>query len=224
MKTLSLILALAMATPALAALPKPPGDPAPAKPADTPASVTYEVVGCHWINNQWEHPEDFHFKTANLKKARDYVLEINTYAGWQAATNFDPALVPAVNMTDPVLPKKTAPLPTPPKAAFTVWAYKLVDGKWIKQDAYCGSSASWSECQKYIADVSAVPGWCVTTNCPASLPAFRQDLAITGAKTRGVTWYAPQYNYYDDGGSSSDTYVNRRGRRVAYPDMTELHY
>jgi hypothetical protein len=53
-----------------------------------------------------------------------------------------------------------------PVPSFQVWAFKLIDGKWVKQTAYCHEFRVPARAWQYQASVNAVPGWRATTDLP----------------------------------------------------------
>lgn len=179
-----------------------------------PPPVTYEVWGYHWNGNGWDQPKGYHYKTADFQKAADYLYEVATFGGWIARINCDTAPFRDFEMSDPLVPMKSPKPPRSDKISFTVWAYKLIDGKWQKQDAYCGTSNVLEDCQKYMTDVNAVPGWYAVSNCPPAKVTSSDGLQINGPKTRGIPnsyvykgngrWdHYHQSHYYSSGSSSA---------------------
>jgi hypothetical protein len=224
MKT-TLFLALSLMTlSALAAdsAPKPP----PTPPAPPTPPVEWIVEGYKAVDYKWVKQPDHCLKTTDLKQAVKYEAEIMRFQDWIARANI-PALCSEVS--DNVQYSLAMGIPDPPaRVGFTVWAFHLENGKWVKDTKYCWTAPETSDspslAKEYAKKVNAVEGWCATTNAPesAAKPANQAAIYHGPLDTIGGC-YGGGYYYYN-GGSSSDTYINRRGRRVAYPDMTELNY
>ena len=60
--------------------------------------------------------------------------------------------------------------PPPDHVTFTIWAYKLTDGKWVKSDEFCWTTQDPIQAWEYMKKINAVSGWCATTNCPPIVP------------------------------------------------------
>ena len=186
-----------------------------------PPPVTYEVWGYHWNGSSWDQPEGYRYKTTDFQKAADYLYEVATFGGWFVRINCDTSPFDDFEMSDPLVPVKATKPSRPAKASFTIWAYKLVDGKWQKQDACCGTSSVLKDCQKYIANVNAVPGWCAVSNCPPAKVTPSNGLQINGPKTRGIPsnyvykgngrWDYYYQTYYTRGSSSGSGSSNNTG-------------
>jgi hypothetical protein len=178
----ALILALVLAAlPTLAAeTPKAP-DPPPADKTATPAPpspppVTWIVEGYKAVGYQWVKQPDHCLKTTDLKQADDYEYEISRFQDWVARTN-----IPAPCSKTPN--KFTSPtvMATPPcpDVSFTVWAFHLIDGKWVKDEKYCWETGCYYTCRPdalaYAAKINAVSGWRATTNAPEAVYAHQNE-------------------------------------------------
>ena len=200
----------------LTALPAWAADPKP----EPPPSPTYEwiVEGYKAVGFQWVKQPDHCLKTTDLKQAVKYEAEIMRFQDWVARSNI-PALCSEVsdNVTYP--PAMGTPEP-PARVGFTVWAYRLEDGKWVKDPKYCWTAPetydSRIQALEYAKKVNAVEGWCATTNAPESAAKPANQAAVYHGPL-GTIGGGYGRGYYNNGGSSSDTYINLRGRRVAYP-------
>src|ERR1700676_2036011 len=111
MRPLICTAALLFAVPALAA------DAQPAAPP-SPPPVSYEVWGFQWNGRQYVRQTTYTLKTTNLKQAADYTTQINSYAGWTAATNMpDPVFVHTVFHGRGVITARPPAQPEPPPYA-----------------------------------------------------------------------------------------------------------
>ena len=185
----------------------------------------YKAVGFRWVKQP-----DHCLKTADLKQAVEYEAEIMRFQDWIARTNI-PALCSKVSDNVQYPPAMGIPA-APARVGFAVWAFRRENGKWVKDSKYCWTAPETSDSRilalEYAKKVNAVEGWCATTNAPASAakPAdqaavYHGPLCASGGCYRGGCTSGRCYN---SGGSSSDTYINLRGRRVAYPEPLPITY
>jgi len=78
-------------------------------------------------------PTTYSYSTTDLQKGADYAAEITGYAGWSATTNLPEVCVVHTFFT--VRPSAArAPQHFPDKPTYTVWAFKLTDGQWVKDE------------------------------------------------------------------------------------------
>ena len=75
----------------------------------------------------------------------------------------------------------------PALPTYSVWAFHLVDGKWVKDAQYCWTTTDPVKGLDYAKKVDAVSGWKTTTNCPAVIPA--SERAVNGGAMRGMENY-----------------------------------
>jgi hypothetical protein len=157
----------------------------------SPPPVTYQVWGFRWDGRQFVKQADHSLTTTDIKQATDYAAEVNRFAGWAATTNLPEACVtrPIGNILPPSL--------TPDKLSYSVWAFKMADGKWVKDDAYSWSTPDPALGLAYAKKVSAVSGWQATSNCPAILPSPAR--AIHGVAGYGNFGYGVRITPNADG-------------------------
>jgi len=179
---------LLVAAPAFAADPNLPSTP-PAPPA--PPAVTYQVWGFQLTGGQWVRQPSYTFTTTDLKQAADYKAQINSFAGWTVTTNLPDASYVHTVYDDPMV-SSLRPTQTPESPMFSVWAYQLTDGKWVKNDQYSWTTADPSLGLKYAKSVDAVAGWTTTTNCPPTVPKAQRE--VNGGTVQGAENYAMRIN------------------------------
>jgi hypothetical protein len=148
--------------------PPPPGAKIEARPV--PPGPTWIVRAYEWINNGWLKQPDHCLETTDLKQAADYCLELSRFQNWYYQSNVplaccDPSIKPFA-----VVPN-SAPVPSDfPHLTLTVWAFKFVGGKWVRDEKYCWSASDdytmRSDMLAYAKKLNAIPGWCATTNAP----------------------------------------------------------
>lgn len=218
------VAALLIALPALAAepvskMPTPPKGDMKIAPPPSPPPVTWEVWGYKLVNNQWVKQKDYCLETTDLKKAGEYSLEIMRFQNWIVRDNLPAACVDGP--TQFAYPS-WIPLPTEtPPIAFTVWAFKLTDGKWIKDAEYCWTTGDTCTCRldalAYVKKINAVPGWYATTNAP--------DCAVARRTNDTVMYHGPA-GYDDSSGpvgysrGGYPVYSEHGGRTIERPHMT----
>ncbi len=54
----------------------------------------------------------------------------------------------------------------PGQPVYSIWAYKLTDGQWVKSDQYSWTTSDPRLGWQYARKVNAVPGWVAMTNLP----------------------------------------------------------
>ena len=147
-------------------------DTAPAAPP-SPPPVSYDVWGFVWNGQQYVKQDTHSYSTFDVTKAQGYADQINSFAGWSAATNIpESAVVHKVYQGPGVTNVRPGSFPSP--LTYSVWAYKLTDGKWAKDASYSWTTQDPQLGLDYAQKVIAVPGWTATTNCPATVPAERR--------------------------------------------------
>jgi len=99
------------------------------------------------------------------------------------------------------VPATAAPTTVAPAAAaapiqYTVWAFQLKDGAWVKDESYSWTTPDPVAASAYVAKIQAVPGWTATTNSPipappvvAYAPAPRRDFG-GGTMTFNIGGYS----------------------------------
>ena len=179
---------LFVAMPAFAADPNLPATP-PAPPA--PPAATYEVWAFKLTGGQWVRQPNYNFTTTDLRQAADYKAQINSFAGWTVTTNLPDASYVHTVYNDPIV-SSLRPTQSPQSPAFSVWAYKLTGGKWVKNDRFSWTTADPSLGLKYAKSVDAVAGWTTTTNCPPTVPKAKHY--VNGGTVRGAENYAMRIN------------------------------
>ena len=157
---------------------------AAATPADppSPSPVTYEVWGCQWDGRQYVKQPTRCLTTTDLKQASDYATQIDSFAGWTAATNLPDACVVHTIFNGPAAGGQ--PPASPAQPAYSVWAFTQQDGKWVKDDKYSWTTTDPEQGLVYAKTVHAVTGWRTTTNCPAVLPP--EQRYVNGGPLQGV--------------------------------------
>ncbi len=200
MRTFISFAALLFAVPALAAEPAAPASPPP---------VSYEVWGFQWNGNQYIQQPTYILKTTDLKQASDYATQLNSYAGWTAATNMpDPVYVHTVYRGREVINARPPAQPEP--VSFAVWAFKLTDGKWLKSDQYSWSTPDPVAAVQYAQQVSAVAGWRATSNAPPAVPLAQRF--VNGGPMQGVAASRYQYIHLPS--------ISVNGMTINWPNMT----
>ena len=170
------------------ALPAFAADAPPASPP-SPSPVTYEVWGYQWDGRQYVKQPTRCLTTTDLKQASDYATQIDSFAGWTAATNLpDACVVHTIFNGAPVAGVQLPANPTP--QTFSVWAFTQQDGKWVKDDKYSWTTTDPEQGLAYAKKVDAVSGWQTTTNCPAVLPP--EQRYVNGGPLQGANLAAMQ--------------------------------
>jgi hypothetical protein len=157
------------------------GNTTPPLPPPAPPPHTYEVWVYKLIDNKWAKQEALCLKTPDIKYLSDYEDRINVLFPSYFAVDNAPASSRAGKVPQFMVSKAsgiTAP-PHPPEIESVIWAYKLIDGKWVKQDDHCFKSkyglellAYYRELVKYQND-----GWYVTTNTSLTTFLFFEKMA-----------------------------------------------
>ncbi len=146
-------------------------DAMPAAPA-TPMAINYEVWGYRWNGRQYVRQPNYNYSTTDIQQAANYANDIDSFAGWRATTNIPPRDV-FPTAFGRVRFGRPGGLPAPAVPTYAVWAYKLTDGKWVKNAQYSWTTGDPAAGVAYAQKVSAVPGWSATTNSPASVPVVQ---------------------------------------------------
>jgi hypothetical protein len=170
------------------------------EPPSSPPPVTYAVWGFRWDGRQFERQPKYTFTTSDLAQAADYAATVTSYAGWSATTNMPAACVVHTVFHGPIL-SNTPPAVFPDKPTYAIWAFKLTDGKWIKDEPHSWTTDDPVKGGDYVKKVNAVRGWCATSNCPEPVPAARRSidggLVHSAEQYRNCrfdvceTWYGP---------------------------------
>jgi len=176
-RTALCIAILLFALPALAA------DSRPATPLSPPA-LTYDVWGFKWDGQQYVKQATHSFSTTDIKQAADYATQVDSFAGWAATTNLPDACVVHMVFHGPTI-TATRPSAFPDKPNYSVWAFTLTDGKWVKDEKYSWTTPDPILGLVYAKKVNAVAGWCATTNCPPAVPEAQRF--VDGGRLHGAT-------------------------------------
>ena len=168
----------------------------------SPPPVTYDVWVYRWNGQQYVKQDNYTMQTTDIKKAAGYWGQCNNFAGWAARSNAPDACVTHIVLHDPTMPLEMGVPrpPQPPLPTFTVWAYKLTDGKWVKDEKFSWTTKDPVQGWEYAKNVNAVPGWCAVNNCPPIVPESKRFYE------GGLVHGSPTHNYYYDanGGISWD--------------------
>lgn len=168
-----------IAVPALAA-------DAPSQAPPSPPAVAYDVWGFRWDGHQYVKQATHCYSTTDLQKGADYATEITGYAGWSATTNLPEACVVHTFFHGPVI-SSARPAEFPDKPTYTVWAFKLTDGHWVKDEKHSWTTANPLSGREYAKKVNAVSGWAATDNCPDVVPQAQRF--VDGGTVRGAEQY-----------------------------------
>ena len=228
MRTLLLtLISCLIALPILAAGPPvpPPADKAAPEAPPSPPPVTWVVDGYKAVGLQWVKQPDHCLKTTDLRKAGEYEAELLRFQEWIAVSNIPAVCSPAPDRWE--RPTAMVSPPTHPRPRFLVWAFHLIDGKWVKDEKYCWASSDTYTCRldalAYAAKVNAVPSWRATTNAPEATYAHRNDTIVFHGP---LGWNSG----YGDGGGDGNcigtsrggypVYSEHGGRTIYRPHMT----
>ena len=168
----------------LAIRPAGPGRRHSSRRPPSPPPVTYDVWGFKWDGQQYVKQTTHSFSTTNLKQATDYATQVDSFAGWAATTNLPDACVVHTVFHGPTI-AAARPSAFPDKPTYTVWAYAITDGKWVKDEKYSWTTPDPLLGLEYAKKVNAVAGWCATTNCPPPVPEAQRF--VDGGKLHGAT-------------------------------------
>jgi hypothetical protein len=182
-KVTAFIAIFLIAAPALAASASSATPNMEATPAPSPPAVTYDVWGFKWNGAQWVKQSNYTFQTTDLERALDYQRRINGYPGWTATTNVPTASNPRRFFRGSVV-ANTGPTELPSKPMYSVWAFRLADGKWVKDDRQSWTTTDPQLGIAYARKVNAVAGWTATTNCPP--PVERALRYVNGGMTHSA--------------------------------------
>lgn len=184
---------LFVAAPAFAADAAKPATPA--KPAQVaapaaapvPPAVTYQVWGFQWNGATWVRQPSYTLQTTDLKQAATYKSQINGFANWRATTNLPAASYVHTRFHGNV---NSRPTQSPATPTYSVWAFTLTNGKWVKSDQYSWTTTDPAVGLAYVNRVDSVPGWTATTNCPPTVPQAQRF--VDGGNVQGTIVTAPQ--------------------------------
>jgi hypothetical protein len=203
MKTVVILLML-LAAPSLAAEVADP--PQPADPLQPPH--VWHVWGYKWDGYQWLKQTDHCLATSDFQQAADYYNAINMHHDWAAADDLPSQCYTRTVYDDSDYPQVPHELAAP---TFQVWAFKQIDGKWVKQDSYSHEFRVPERAWQYQASVNAVPGWRATSDLPPEVPSDKQKVVMLKPVVDfpWPYWYtigADGENYFNwnDGGASCD--------------------
>ena len=190
-----------------------------------PLPITWEVWSFQWDGSRWVKQPTHCLKTADLKQAVDYVREVMSFAGWNITSNIPSLILPVFHVDDPFTPSGDGAGPTdaPPDPIYTIWVFKLVEGKWQKDETYCRATDNRLAGLDYAQKINAIHGWCAVTNCPENTLIAGQNHVYLGA-ARGTSY---RYNYYNGQGYQNGysrggypVYSEHGGRTIYRPHMT----
>ena len=181
----------------------------------SPPAASYDVWGFQWNGQQWVRQEPQTLKTTDIKQAQAYADQVNSYYDWAAATNIpEPSVVHTVFRSQ--VNAGTRPSPQPDPVAFAVWAFKLTDGKFVKNDQYSWTTADPLAALDYAQKLAAVPGWSATTNAPATMPEAQRY--VDGGTVLGLPSNVayPAYSYPGYGYPRYSHYYRHHYRQPYY--------
>ncbi len=168
---------------ALSAVPAMAIDAQPAPPP-SPPPVNYDVWGFQWDGRQFVKQETHSFSTTDIKQATDYAAQLTSFADWAATTNLpDPCVVHTVFHGARIT--QAVPTAFPDTPTFSVWAFQLTDGKWVKDEKYSWTTTDPLLGLEYAKKVNAVAGWSATTNSPPPVPEAQRF--VDGGKIHSAT-------------------------------------
>jgi hypothetical protein len=221
-----LALSLALSVAILPALPALAADPIAPPPA--PERATYDVWVFKLVGGQWIKQDALCLKTADVMAGINYVLYVNAARDWIAMANLPASAIPdeeSQNMPSPAskTPAGTTAPPQPPDIEYAVWGFRLIDGKWVKQDDHCFTSKYGSKLLDYIHEINRFrgQGWYATSNIPVSTFLNWKNLAQTGdSYPEGQYAIGNGYVHTQDGRIVYDPEFSPGGRTVYRPHMT----
>jgi hypothetical protein len=181
----------------------------------SPPPAGYDVWGFQWNGQQWVRQAPQTLKTTDIKQAQAYADQVNSYYDWAAATNIpEPSVVHTVFRSQ--VNAGTRPGPQPDPVAFAVWAFKLIDGKFVKNDQYSWATADPLAALDYAQKLGAVPGWSATTNAPATVPEPQRY--VDGGTVLGLPSNVayPGYSYPGYGYPRYSRYYHHHYRQPHY--------
>ena len=168
------------------ALPPRPTSRRPTRRSPVTAASHLRLWGFQWNGQQFVKQATDSFSTTDIKQAADYVKQVNSFAGWQATTSMPESIyVHTVFHHRAIRMLRSRP---PPINTYAVWAFKLTDGKWVKDEKYSWTTPDPLAGLQYARNVNAVPGWCATTNSPQPVPQAERD--VDGGPLHGAANYA----------------------------------
>ena len=135
-----------------------------------PPPVNYEVWGFHWDGLRYVKQSNYTLTTPDLKKAQDYAAHIQRFGNWTATTNLPLACIPTYSFPQSYISRQQqSAFPTAP--TFSVWAFKLTDGAWVRDEKYCWTSPDPMKVVEYAGKVNAVRNWRANHELPRSRSA-----------------------------------------------------
>jgi hypothetical protein len=192
-----------------------------------PSPVTWEVWGFKWEGDHWVKQPAKCLKTTDLKQAIEFAKEVFCMAGWNERNNIPSQCIPQFSIDDPYSPSD-GPADAPPAPVYTIWTYKVSDGKWEKDETFCRTANDWLSCTEYVNKINAIAGWRAATNCPESTLRPGQN-KIDFGRVRGASGSGYSEGQYAIGGGYVHTYDGRivydpefspGGRTIYRPHMT----
>lgn len=93
------------------------------------------------------------------------------------------------------------------KPVYSIWAFQLVKGQWVKTDQYSWNTDDPQAALEYAAKVNAVPGWTTTSNLPTSTAVAGGGVRRSRGHTAGL-------------GNGLGVTISADGRTISLPYMT----
>lgn len=187
-----------------------------AEPAEPPKPPhVWHVWGYKWDGRQWVKQGDHCLATSDFRQAADYLNAVNSHHDWAAADDLPSQCYTHQAYDDGNYPHVPEEIPTP---SYQVWAFKQIDGKWVKQDAYCHEFRVPERVWQYQASVNAVPGWRATTDLPPEIPSEKQKQVMH----QPVVDFP--YPYWYSTGADGQEYFNWNDGTVYYYHYHHHHH
>jgi hypothetical protein len=137
-------------------------------PPPAPPTLSYEVWVYKLTDGKFVKQQALCIKSENLKHINDYLIHVNAFFPSYVAVSSAPGSSNEGPMPQLQLPKGVGAPEYPPHPENVIWAFKLIGGKWVKQDDHCFKSKYGAEILAYYRELVKYrnDGWYATTNTP----------------------------------------------------------